>query len=309
VTINHAKAASQMDKKDATTFSIGKRWFYSVASYPFDYISDVDFSNELLLSLARKGVDLFTFVHRTFLFESANVVYPFRREFENIAILQINSYDEWWKKTIKKRERQSVNKSIKVGVEVKETEVNYDFLKGVQRIYNETPFREGRRYSGYGQSIEVLKKKFEDIGDSDIIGAYLNRQLIGLLWVTYGDRAAMFRSFVSLLEHRDKCPNNALISEAVRRCDKRHFQFLVYGNKYGFLPSLDRFREHQGFQKFPLPRYYVPLTTAGQLAIKLGVHRKIEYMLPMTIERALLKIYNYSSHLIPPGIWYKLGEE
>jgi len=286
---------------------MGRRWFYSFANCPFEYIYNIEPRREFLLNLMRKGVDLFTFIQRTFVRDMFN--YPFHREDENIAILKIDSYDDWWTRTIRKKERQSVKKADKRGVKIRKVEINEDFFRGVQKIYNETPFREGRRYSGYGLSIGHLREKFDDIGDSDILGAYLNGQLIGLLWLTYGDRTAMFRSFVSFIKHRDKCPNNALIAQAVRMCCERKISFLVYGNHYGFLPGLDMFRKHQGFRKVPLPRYYVPLSRAGQLAIELGIHRKIEYSLPMIVERALLKLYNPASRMVPATIWWRFGGE
>lgn len=287
--------------------SIQKSWFYSIASCPFEYIYKVEPTKELLTDLSKKGVDLFTFIQRTFVQETFK--YPFHSENENIAVMKIDSYENWWTKTLRKKERQSVKKAEKSGVEVKKVEANEDFLKGVQRIYNETQYREGRRYSGYGLSIEHLREKYSDIGDSDILGAYVNRQLIGLLWLTYGDRAAMFRSFVSFIRQRDKCPNNALIAEAVRNCHRRKISFLVYGNHYGFLPNLDLFREHQGFRKTPLPRHYVPLSRNGRLAIELGIHRKLEYSLPKSVEKALLKLYNPVSRIMPAAIWYRFGGE
>jgi hypothetical protein len=45
------------------------------------------------------------------------------------------------------------------------------------------------------------------------------------------------------------------------------------------------------------------------LAIKLGIHRKIEYILPETVEKALLKLYNPVSRMIPAAIWYRFGGE
>jgi hypothetical protein len=289
--------------------TIGRRWFYSHAFFTLEYIFDVYPKEGFLRNLQEEGVDIFSFASRTYIHDRMDKKYSFSKDIENTALLRIVSYEDWWENTIRKKERQSVKKAEKKGVEIRATEINYDFIKGVQKIYNETPFREGRRYSGYSQRFQDLQSKFSDIGDSDVLGAYFEGELIGLLWLTYGDRAAMFRSFVSQIKHRDKCPNNALISEAVRRCDERHIQFLVYGDKYGFLPSLDRFRESQGFQKFPLPRYSLALTSVGQLSIKLGLHRKIEYNLPLPIERALIRLYNRASRMIPGSIWYKLGEE
>lgn len=287
----------------------GRRLFYTFNEYAFDYIYDIEPNGELLRGLRDKGVDLFSFIGRTFVQDEPEKNYPFLREIENIALLNITSYNDWWTRTIKKKERQSVKKAEKTGVVIRKTEICEDFIKGVQRIYNETPFREGRRYSGYGLSLEHLRKKFQSVGDSDILGAYFNEELIGLLWITYGDRAAMFRSFVSFIKHRNKCPNNALIAGAVRCCSERAIHFLVYGDKFGFLPSLDRFRLHQGFRKFPLPRYFVPLSKKGQVAITLGVHRTIEYSLPRLTQRALLPLYNLGSKLMPAAVWWKFGGE
>lgn len=288
--------------------AIGKRFFYSYASYPMEYIYDIEPTQKLLLNLKQKGVDLFSFINMTYT-QKMPRNHLFHRDLENIAIMKINSYEKWWMDTLKKKERQSVKKAQKCGVDIRNVEVNTNFLKEVQKIYNETPYREGRRYSGYGLSLDHLRDKFTDYGNSDILGAYFGGQLIGLLWLTYGDRAAMFRSFVSLIKHRDKCPNNALISGAVKSCCGRRISYLIYGNHYGFLPSLDAFREHQGFRKVPLPRYYIPLSERGELAVRLGLHRKIEYSIPLVIERALLELYVPVSRILPATVWWRFGGE
>jgi hypothetical protein len=306
--INENTAFFIANNETALTYGIGKRLFYSFANFGFECLFDIEPKKELLANLRNNGVDLFTFINREFLKPARNE-YAFHREVENYAIMRINSYDDWWSNSIKKHERYSVRKAQKSGIKVKRTEINDELLRSVQKIYNETPIREGRRYSGYGQSIQSLRKKFQNMGDSDLLGAYLGSELVGLIWIRYGNRAALIQSFVSLLEQRNKCPNNALISEAVKRCASRHFEFLVYGNHYGFLPSLDVFRTKQGFQKFPLSRYYVPLTTTGEVALKLRLHRKFEYLLPIQVERPLLQVYNRLSRTIPPAIWHKLGEE
>lgn len=301
---------SQDSEKTMYPFGLytDKRWFYTYAGCVLEYIYDVKLEKSLLTNLGRKEVDLFAFVHRTFLHESpTSVVYPFHCEFENLAILKVASYDDWWRNTLKKKERQSVNKAEKSGVRVKEAEINDDFLRSLQQIHNETQFREGRRYTHYGLSLQTLRARFHDI--DDVLGAYFDGKLIAELGIAYGDRAAMFRTFTSSLVHRDKCPNNALVAEVVRKCAERNIHFLVYGNHYGYIPSLDRFKEHQGFRKFSIPRYYVPLTMSGKLAVKLGVHRSVYYSMPPMLERALLPIYNYASRTVSPAILHKFGGE
>jgi hypothetical protein len=285
-----------------------KRWFYTYAGCLLEYIYDVKLEKRLLIDLRRKEVDLFTFVHRTFLHESpASKVYPFHCEFENLAILKIVSYDDWWRNTLKYHGRRGLRKAEKSGIKVKKAEINDDFLRSLQQIHSEAQLREGRRYTLYGLSLQTLRARFHDI--DDVFGAYFDGKLIAQLGIAYGDRAAMFRGFTSSLAHRDKQPFNALIAEAVRKCAERRIPFLVYGNHYGFLPSLDRFREHQGFHRFSIPRYYVPLTMSGKLAVKFGVHRSVYYSMSPMLERALLPIYNYVSRAVSPAILHKLGGE
>ena len=69
----------------------------------------------------------------------------------------------------------------------------------------------------------------------------------------------------------------------------------MYG-RIGNHPSLDRFKENNGFVKFPITRYYVPLTRKGKLAIRLGLHREFKDALA-----EFCKVPAYSS--------FKLGKQ
>jgi hypothetical protein len=289
--------------------TIDRRWFYSFSHYKFEYIYDVNITAELIAILKNSGSDFFTFIQRTFIEGHNEFPLPFTKQYENIAIMPIKSFDDWWINVLGKKERQSVKKANKSGIEVRRIHINDEFLFGVQKIYNESEFREGRRYSGFGLSLNNLRDKFENIGDSEMLGAYFNSELVGILWLAFGDNAAMFRSFVSLMKHRDKCPNNALIAAAVKRCAERQVTSLVYGNHYGFLPSLDQFRSRQGFKKCPVPRYVFPLTWKGQLALNAGLHRGLQYSLPPIIQRSFLKLYNPISRMMPASLWWKLASE
>jgi hypothetical protein len=81
-----------------------------------------------------------------------------------------------------------------------------------------------------------------------------------------------------MIRHRDKAPTNALIAQAVRSCAERGIRYLCYGHfSYGRKErdSLSDFKESNGFQKIELPRYYVPLTMRGRIALRLGLHRDL----------------------------------
>ena len=286
------------------SITIRKRFFYLQARYFIEYIYDSDVTKELLNTLVERGADLFTFVERTFL--GTKQTYPFFCENETISLLRITSFDDWWKSQIRKDERNLIRKAEKKGVTVKLAEIDEDFFKSSQRIYNETPVRQGRRYTGYGLSLTEVREKFSNLNDSEVLGAYYGDELIGLLWLAHGDSVVRIRSFVSLIKHRDKAPNNALLAEGIKRYCEKGFKFIVY-ERMGYLPSLDSFKFHNGFRGFVLPRYYVPLTKKGALALKLRVHRDIQHSLPLGMSRALLPVYSLASQTMPASIWRHLS--
>ena len=97
---------------------------------------------------------------------------------------------------------------------------------------------------------------------------------------------------VSLIEHRDKAPSNAIIAQAVRSCADRNITNLVYSNfAYGnkLRDSLSDFKERNGFQRVNVPRYYVPMTGIGQRRSP-GMHHKLIDRLP---EPIIERLRNY----------------
>jgi hypothetical protein len=86
-----------------------------------------------------------------------------------------------------------------------------------------------------------------------------------------------------MVQHRDKAPTNALIAQAVRSCAEYGIPFLTYGKfAYGKKQgdSLSRFKEVNGFQRIDLPRYYVPMTLIGRVALRLGLHHRFVDLFP-----------------------------
>ena len=65
--------------------------------------------------------------------------------------------------------------------------------------------------------------------------------------------------------------------------------------RIGNHPSLDRFKESNGFVKFPITRYYVPLTRKGRVAIRLGLHRELKDALPQSLKGPLIPVLNWVS--------------
>ena len=88
--------------------------------------------------------------------------------------------------------------------------------------------------------------------------------------------------------------NNALIAKAVEVCADKKVEWIMYG-RIGNHPSLDRFKENNNFNRFPLTRYYLPITNKGKFAMKLGLHRELKDTLPQAMKSRLFPLYNWVS--------------
>src|SRR5439155_6343426 len=109
----------------------------------------------------------------------------------------------------------------KKGVSVLEAPFDDALVQGISAIYNECPVRQGRPFRHYGKDIETVRKEEATFLDRSIfIGAFLGDRLIGFVkLVTDESRTqAGLMNIVSMVQHRDKAPTNALITQAIRSC-------------------------------------------------------------------------------------------
>ena len=98
---------------------------------------------------------------------------------------------------------------------------------------------------------------------------------------------------LSMIRHREKAPTNALIAKAVEVCCDRGLSHFVYANfAYGKKgdDSLSEFKRANGFLKIDIPKYFVPLTRKGRIALALGLHRGAASLLPRWLVVAIVSI-------------------
>jgi len=239
--------------------------------------------------------DLFTFTQR--LPETTpKYAYPF--EWDNFAALPISTFDDWWMNQLGFKGRNKAKQAEKKGVQLREAVFDDDLVRGIWEIYNECPVRQGKPFHHYGKDLATVRKISETFLDSSIfIGAYLGDRLIGFAKLTVdetGTQAGLMH-IIAMVQHRDKAPTNALIVQAVRSCADRKIPFLVYSSfAYGAKErdSLSDFKERMGFQRIDVPRYYVPLTRLGEMAFRLGLHRKLSERVPETLLVKLRELRN-----------------
>jgi hypothetical protein len=259
-----------------------------IASPELDSYETLPDPAELIEGLRRCGaqVDLFTFMQGV---TETVPKYSYPMEWDNLAALQISTFEHWWNHQIRSYPRNRARQAEKKGVTLREMAFDDALVEGMWEVYNESPVRQGKRNVHYGKDIQTVRREEETFVERSIfVGALLESRLIGFvkLVTDEGRTQANLMNIVSMVKHRDKAPTNALIAESVRSCATRGIRHLLYQNfTYGNKKpdSLTNFKEVNGFQRVNVPRYYVPLTPVGRAALRLGFHHRLVDRLPESL--------------------------
>jgi hypothetical protein len=236
---------------------------------------------------SRVRVDLFTFMQKL---PHTSPQHDYPMQWDNLATLRVSTFDHWWTKQINNKTRNMFRRAEKNGVTVREVPFDDVLARAIWTIYNEVPTRQGKAFPHYGKDFETVRRMSATFLDqSTFFGAFLDGSLIGFVkLVSDKEREqASLMHIMSLYQHRDKAPNNALIAMAVRSCADRGIPYLAYSNfAYGKKQGdgLSDFKEYNGFERVELPRYYVPLTFAGRAALRLQLHRGLADRVPESVQ-------------------------
>lgn len=258
------------------------------------------------LRRSKSGVDLFTFIPRL---ADASRKFDYSTERDNLAVIPISTFDNWWNNQIRSYPRNRARQAEKKGVKLRIVPFGDDLVRGIWDIYNESPVRQGRRFSHYGKDIAMVHREEATFLDSSVfIGAFFDEKLIGFVKVVADETGtqANLMNILSMMRHRDKAPTNALIAESVRCCAERGIRYLIYQQfSYGNRKpdSLSHFKEINGFERHDIPRYYVPLTAVGSMALRLGLHHRFSERLPAKAANMLRELrstwYNRKLESVP----------
>ncbi|HWE16477.1 MAG TPA: hypothetical protein VG758_04750 [Hyphomicrobiaceae bacterium] len=261
-----------------TTLCLEDDWFEDVA----DPVAVID---ALTMSSGFKA-DIFTFWQRL---PATEPKHSFHVEWEELAALPIRNYDHWWNHQIKSRVRNQIRKAEKQGLVVREATYDDDFVRGMTAIFNEAPVRQGRKFWHYGKDFQTIKRQFSrNIQREDMIGAYFENELIGFIMLANAGRYGVTTQIISAIKHRDKNTNNAMIAKAVEICERKGLGHLVY--LYWGDDSLAEFKRRCGFERTRIPRYFVPLTQKGKVAMQLGLHRGWKELVPKQVRESLTRL-------------------
>ncbi|MGD6852328.1 MAG: hypothetical protein ACQCN6_09745 [Candidatus Bathyarchaeia archaeon] len=278
---------------DIETLSIRKTVGVKIARDYREYYKNILPTDDFLSKLKLRDIDIFTFIERKWCCPIPNPPAAWVKTEDNIGLLEIKDYETWWG-AIGKKTRNMVRKAEKDGVKVSVAPQSDQLAEGIWKIYNETPIRQGRAFPHYGESHEIVAANLYAEKNSTFISAYIDEELAGFIQLLHGDNIAVLSNILSMQKYWDKSVNNALLAKAVEVCVAKDERWLMYG-RIGNHPSLDKFKENNGFTKYPITRFYVPLTSEGKYAIKLGLHRELKDALPDSIKYPLLPAVNWVS--------------
>jgi hypothetical protein len=228
-------------------------------------------------------VDLFTFAQKL---PETEPKFSYFVEWDNYAVLSLTTFENWWSRQISNKTRNEVRLGEKKGLILREATFDDALARGIWAIYNELPIRQRRRFPHYGKDFGTVRREAATFPESSIfVGAFFEGTLIGFVKLVLDETGtqAGLMNIISMVKHRNKAPQNALIAHAVRACADRGIRYLVYAKfDYGKAQhdGLRRFKEHNGFQRVDTPRYYVPLTAMGRTVFRLGLHHGLSRRIP-----------------------------
>jgi len=278
--------------RDFTVVISGK--FLKTASIKNEFFETEEVTDPLsiinVLKKSKPRTDIFTFSQKI---PNSEPKFGYYYELDNVAAIPISSFDDWWNNQISSDKRKMIKRAYKRGVEVKLTPFDDNLVKGIMEIYNETPIRQGKRFWHYGKDFETVKKETATDSDrSEFIGAYDKNALIGFIKIVYCGKSGNMNLILAKIKDRDKFPIYALIAKAVEVCAQKGMSFLTYGKfVYGKKgeDTLTDFKRRLRFEKIDIPEYFIPLTSKGNIAIRLGFHHYPNNLLPEWLLKNIIK--------------------
>jgi hypothetical protein len=232
--------------------------------------------------------DLFTFAQRL---PDTHPRFPYPSERDSVAVIRIRSVDDWYRNRLSADARRNVKIAMRHGLVVRAAPLDDALVRGIAAINDESPIRQGKRFAHYRAGLDAVERALATYPErSHFIGAYYEDELIGFVRIVRVGLSGQIMQLLTKASHREKKPANALIAEAVRYCVAERLPYLTFGRfQYGNrrTSSLRSFKRRTGFEEMLVPRYNIPLTVKGRIAVELGLHRRLIERLPDPIASAL----------------------
>ena len=280
--------------------------FFKLAHLKYEWNEELEDPKKFIEILKKGGLkaDIFTFAQRL---PDSKPKYNYFFEWDSVAAIPIKSYEYWIQNQVVKNSRKKMNLAQKKGIKIKLINFDDDLVNAILKIYHETPVVRGVPNSRYTLDFETTKKLNSTFLDrATFIGAFYRDELIAYIKLVSAGKFMRTMGILSLLSHRDKAPMNLLIAKSIEICIQKSLPYLTFAKyNYGKRGSkkLKAFKKNLGFESIIVPRYYIPLTLKGYIALKLRLHHEPVEYLPKFLINILIKARNsyyerkYRSHL------------
>ena len=279
---------------DDTTFVSGTRFprVARIKDEPFTETAVVVDPERMIRQVVASGLpaDVLTFAQKI---DEREARHPYYFEWDNVAAASTENFSDWWT-GLPQATRKNCRRAERDGIVVRRAVLDQALAEGIKRLYDESPFRQGRRFWHYGKSLEAVHQENSTYRDrSEFLAAHLNDELVGFMKFVYVGHVATIMQILASTAHFAKRPMNALIAKAVEVCSQNGMSYLVYskfhfGNK--IVSPLSEFKSRNGFNCLEFPRYYIPLNVRGRIAINLRLHRGLLGLLPSPMIGAALSL-------------------
>jgi hypothetical protein len=282
---------------DSLEMVVTGRWLRTAAVHDENWHEGLVIDNPerfiIKLKESKLKADIFTFAQKI---PDCKPRYNYKIEWDDMAAIPITTYQDWWESLASDR-RKDIKRAEKQGILVKTVEFNDELVKGIVEINNDIPLRQGKRFKHYGKDFDTVKREYATFPDrSEFIAAYFNDELAAILKIVYVGELACFLEILSKTKYNDKRPVNALISKAVEVAVENKKSYLTYGRFYygNKKQSLfTDFKHRNGFERIIFPRYYVPLTAKGRVAIQFKLQLGLLGILPGFLISGFLNLRSY----------------
>jgi hypothetical protein len=272
-------------KLDGQTVVANGDWIKIASLYDEDWIAEALRDPKLCVRLLKEksGILKADILRFSQMVPDITPHFEYPMELRSIAVAEVGNFKSWWE-SLPQESRKNVRRSAKRGVTIQVKEFGAEVIAGIAGVQNETPYRQGRKYPHFGKSLEQVARDHGSFLDrSDFICAYCENEIVGFLKLVYRGNVAALLQLNSKVAHYDKRPANALLAKAVELCEARGVTHLTYGlfnyGGKGHSP-LREFKERNGFSEMLVPNYYVPLSSWGNLCVKLKLYRGVRELLP-----------------------------
>jgi hypothetical protein len=194
----------------------------------------------------------------------------------NIALLSFNNYNDWFSNLPRSRRKQ-IRRSSEEGVGVRTVdELSASEAREVLDLFCESPFREGRYFTGYHSwNLQRVKEEFGSNEAQISSVADHEGKIVAVSRYRFKGEVAVSANQLSSLAVRQKVHGvaNLLLAHQIKLLAESGVRHVKYGKISVGLDSLDEFKRSNGFRPVTVNYNYALLTPRAKLSARFGLYQ------------------------------------